>query len=221
MSWSGRAEQSSAGWTARRAGQGGESYEEMADRVVERGRRRSRRTPGRARARRLPRRRGTRRSRACASGCRSTRTEPSSPGRSRTPGCPAFAVRRTSGLPSELEHGRRRRRAGRCRRRPRAPGRGRRSGRPTDSMPTESRMRLPERTASGESARLAWVMRPGCSIRLSTPPRLSPSCQIRVALDAPARILLGAGELEARSCRRSRASAGARARAAGWVGSPG
>ena len=65
----------------------------------------------------------------------------------------------------------------RRRRRPRrapsrAPARDRRSGRPR----TRSRRRAgaaSRGTANGESAVEAWVIRPGGSIRLSTPPRLS------------------------------------------------
>src|SRR5215210_291675 len=48
-----------------------------------------------------------------------------------------------------------------------------------DSMPTDRRTRLPG-AANGASAVDAWVMRAGCSIMLSTPPRLSASFQIRV-----------------------------------------
>src|SRR5205814_10421892 len=48
-----------------------------------------------------------------------------------------------------------------------------------DSIPTESRPRL-RGAANAASAVEACVIRAGCSIRLSTPPRLSASFQIRV-----------------------------------------
>ena len=47
-------------------------------------------------------------------------------------------------------------------------------------MPTESRIRS-EGTSSAVPATLACVIRPGCSIRDSTPPRDSPSVQTVVA----------------------------------------
>src|SRR5918994_1380848 len=49
-----------------------------------------------------------------------------------------------------------------------------------DSMPTESRISVGD-TANGASAVDACVMRAGCSMRLSTPPRLSASFQIFVS----------------------------------------
>src|SRR5206468_1697283 len=50
----------------------------------------------------------------------------------------------------------------------------------TDSMPTESRTRF-RGAAKGASAVDAWVMRAGCSIRLSTPPSDSASLKIFVS----------------------------------------
>ena len=67
--------------------------------------------------------------------------------------------------------------------------RGRRSGRPR----TRCRPRAgsgSRGTANGASAVDAWVMRAGCSIRLSTPPRLSASFQIFVRPTTVDRLLL-------------------------------
>ena len=87
-----------------------------------------------------------------------------------------------------------------------------------DSIPTDSRTRFLG-AANGASAVDACVIRAGCSIRLSTPPRLSASFQIasgRRARPPPPRSRRGT-----RSSRRSRASAGARSRGRGATRGPG
>ena len=62
----------------------------------------------------------------------------------------------------------------------RAPARDRRRGRRPTRCPTERRIRL-SGTSSGEPATEAWVIRPGCSIRLSTAPSDSASVNSFVA----------------------------------------
>ncbi len=85
-----------------------------------------------------------------------------------------------------------------------------------DSIPTESRTRFVG-AANGPAAVDAWVIRAGCSIRLSTPPRLSASVhtlRLRDELDG----LRPPSRRGTRPCRRSRASGARRSRGPGGRG---
>ena len=75
-------------------------------------------------------------------------------------------------------------------------------------------------TANGASAVDACVIRAGCSMRLSTPPRLSASFQIFVRATSRDRLLL-ARRRGTRPCRRSSASGARRARGPDGRAGPG
>ena len=62
-------------------------------------------------------------------------------------------------------------------------------------MPTLSRTRSAG-TSRSVPATLAWVIRPGCSIRLSTPPSDSPSVNTWARSQTRERLLLAAGDPE-------------------------